>query len=173
MDLRNNSTLSRGLRNNNPFNLIKTKIPWKGKIEGSADPKFEQFKTVEYGVRAGVMDIANDYKTDGKTTIRELIREFAPGHENPTSTYVNWIANFVGLRSDQKIPYKLMPRFLKGLVLFENGVNYAGEIDLYVWPYIKKYAQKEFPVEGAQKKKNFNFNFAGVKVSIVLSWKTK
>ena len=56
----------RGERNNNPGNLIKTSIKWKGKVEteGNSDGHFEQFYEMKYGVRAMLKDIMNDIKNN-------------------------------------------------------------------------------------------------------------
>ena len=44
--------LARGMRNNNPLNIIKSeKINWQGEVKPSTDPNFAQFETLEYGLR--------------------------------------------------------------------------------------------------------------------------
>ena len=44
---------ARGLRNNNPLNIIKSeKIYWQGEGKASTDPNFAQLETLEYGRRA-------------------------------------------------------------------------------------------------------------------------
>ena len=44
---------ARGMRNNNPLNIIKSeKINWQGEVKPSTDPNFAQFETLEYGLRA-------------------------------------------------------------------------------------------------------------------------
>ena len=41
--------LARGMRNNNPLNIIKSeKINWQGEVKPSTDPNFAQFETLEY-----------------------------------------------------------------------------------------------------------------------------
>lgn len=94
----------RGIRNNNPTNLILTKINWVGKIpnELNSDGKFEQFKEMKLGVRAGMMDILNDY-AEGTNTIRKLITELAPPTENNTENYIKIIAKKTGLNPDKII----------------------------------------------------------------------
>ena len=52
----NDKTRSRGLRNNNPLNLRKTSAKWLGKIP-STDKDFEQFTSLEMGLRAGAINI--------------------------------------------------------------------------------------------------------------------
>ena len=44
---------ARGLRNNNPLNIIKSEnINWQGEVKPSTDRNFAQFETLEYGLRA-------------------------------------------------------------------------------------------------------------------------
>ena len=39
---------ARGMRNNNPLNIIKSeKINWQGEVKPSTDPNFAQFETLE------------------------------------------------------------------------------------------------------------------------------
>lgn len=118
--------LPRGLRNNNPGNLIKTSIPWVGKITPGNDARFEQFNSLEDGTRAMLMDIINDITKDGKDTIKRLINEYAPAHENNTVAYINQVSKATGLNPDEKIV--LSDTFLRNIAQVinqvENGVKY-------------------------------------------------
>lgn len=89
--------LVRGLRNKNPFNIKKSKFNWLGKVE-STDPVFEQFDTMEHGVRAGLMLLIN-YVRKGFDTPSKIIHRFAPVSENNTKYYLDYIVrNNRGLR---------------------------------------------------------------------------
>ena len=118
--------LPRGLRNNNPGNLIKTSIPWVGKITPGTDARFEQFTSLEDGTRAMLMDIINDITKDGKDTIKKLINEYAPAHENNTAAYITQVSTATGLGPDEKIV--LSDTFLRNIAQVinqvENGVKY-------------------------------------------------
>jgi len=89
---------ARGLRNNNPFNLVQTNIAWQGKIPLSqnTDGKFEQFTELRWGIRAGMRDIINDIKK-GQNTIQKLISKFAPSFENNTNAYIQQVAAALGI----------------------------------------------------------------------------
>lgn len=129
MDLRG-KVKSRGLRNNNPFNLVKTSILWKGKVPGD-DPKFETFSSVEYGLRAGMMDILGDINT-GQDTFSLLIGGtpplfldgFAPaGDGNDVDFYVSYLADFVGFPKTGNLKNLTKVQFLelaRGIVFMEN-----------------------------------------------------
>lgn len=118
--------LPRGLRNNNPGNLIKTSIPWVGKIYPSGDAHFEQFNTLENGARAMFMDLINDITKGGKDTLREVIYEYAPPFENNTQAYLNEVSQATGLKPDDKIV--LSDNFLRSIAKVitkvENGAKY-------------------------------------------------
>lgn len=100
----NNPNKVRGLRNNNPGNLIRTSISWQGKIPvaQNKDVKFEQFQNLMYGLRAMIKDLINDINK-GKNTLSSLIKEYAPPSENNTTAYVNSVAKTLGIKADQKI----------------------------------------------------------------------
>lgn len=94
----------RGLRNNNPGNLIRTSSAWKGKIPfpQSKDLKMEQFTSVVFGLRAMYKDLINDINK-GKNTVKKLIYEYAPPNENDTMNYVNQVCKSIGVQPDQVI----------------------------------------------------------------------
>lgn len=96
--------LTRGIRNNNPGNLVLTNIAWQGKIANAqnTDKHFEQFTEVKYGIRAMLRDLTNDIDK-GKNTVRKLITEYAPPSENDTQKYIDVISKAVGLDPDQTI----------------------------------------------------------------------
>ena len=118
------SSAPRGIRNNNPGNLIITNIKWQGKIpiKENTDGKFEQFRSVEYGIRAMAMDILNDIEK-GKNTIQKIVTEFAPPAENDTTAYINAVSKATGIKPSETI--KPTPQILSALIQahiqVENG----------------------------------------------------
>lgn len=121
----NNNSLARGLRNNNPGNLIYTSIPWVGKLsyadnkDWSGNPAnvvkhFEQFNTLEDGIRAAAMDITNDYFTDGKQTVAQLVYERAPAFENSPEVIIQHVKDLTGL--DGNTPFTLDAQGLLALL---------------------------------------------------------
>lgn len=119
------NTVSRGIRNNNPGNLVYTNIAWQGKLPLSqnTDKHFEQFTTIEYGIRAMFKDLINDINK-GKNTVRKLITEYAPPHENNTGQYIKDVSNSIGVKPDDKIT-TINDNFLlllgKAIIKKENG----------------------------------------------------
>lgn len=100
----NNPNKVRGLRNNNPGNLIRTNIAWQGKIPftQNKDVKFEQFESLMFGLRAMIKDLINDINK-GKNTVESLIKEYAPPTENNTAVYVKAVAKTLGVSATQKL----------------------------------------------------------------------
>lgn len=118
--------LPRGIRNNNPMNIKDFGIPWKGAVSNSADETFEQFENPAFGIRAGVRDILNDHLVDGKRTIRGLFGEFAPESENPTSEYVNFIADRLQVSPSAEVDLTkpgILQDLVKATIEFENGIQ--------------------------------------------------
>ncbi|MBF2709249.1 structural protein [Flavobacterium soyangense] len=119
------SNLSRGIRNNNPGNLISTNIQWLGKIPLSknTDGKFEQFETIELGIRAMFKDLINDINK-GKNTVRKLITEYAPPNENNTGKYIKDVCSSIGVTPDQiitSVNYSFLLMLGKAIIKKENG----------------------------------------------------
>ncbi|MGL2994565.1 hypothetical protein [Flavobacterium sp. TSSA_36] len=119
------ANLSRGIRNNNPGNLVKTSDAWLGKVSHSSntDGRFEQFSAVKYGIRAMLRDVINDI-LKGKNTVRKLIAEYAPPFENNTGNYVDSVAKKLGVQPDSKITLinaSFMMMVAKAIIEKENG----------------------------------------------------
>jgi hypothetical protein len=119
--------LPRGIRNNNPGNLVKTALAWKGKIPHSenTDSRFEQFIEYRYGVRALLKDVINDINK-GQNTITKLITEWAPAHENNTEAYIQFVANIVGINpgATLRTEKETLRKLAKAIVMKENGKAY-------------------------------------------------
>ena len=125
--------LSRGLENNNPGNLRFTSNAWQGKISKykntDSGKAFEQFKTVEYGIRAMLRDVVNDI-INGKNTVRKLISSYAPPTENDTKTYVNVVSKKLGVNPDSQITLidsAFMLLIARAIITHENG-NSSGDL---------------------------------------------
>lgn len=109
---------SRGIRNNNPGNIIKSDNPWKGKIK-CPDTKFECFDTLENGLRALFLLLNNYYILYNLKTPREIISRYAPPKENNTESYIKFIENRVckcDIFKNNKINDLII-----GIIIYENG----------------------------------------------------
>jgi len=122
------SNAPRGIRNNNPGNLIYTNIKWNGKLpkEQNKDRRFEMFISPEYGVRAMIKDLKHDIEK-GKNTVPALIEEYAPKFENNTAAYINTVCKDLKVNKTAKLlPTKNTLRLLVlSITRVENGGNYV------------------------------------------------
>ncbi len=131
------SDAPRGIRNNNPGNLIYTNIKWNGKLpkEQNKDRRFEMFIAPVYGIRAMIKDLKNDIEK-GKNTIPALIEEYAPRFENNTEAYINTVCKDLKVSKSAKLlPTKNTLRLLVlSITKVENGGNYVSN-DLFEKAY--------------------------------------
>lgn len=93
-------SVPRGIRNNNPLNIRKGNN-WKGERKVQTDKAFEEFETLQYGLRAGLKLIRNQISGFNGSrpkfnTIGKLIKVWAPPSENQTLRYVDFVCQAVG-----------------------------------------------------------------------------
>jgi hypothetical protein len=131
------SNAPRGIRNNNPGNLIYTTIKWNGKLpkEQNKDRRFEMFIAPVYGVRAMIKDLKHDIEK-GKSTVPQLIEEYAPRFENNTDNYIDTVCKELKVSKTAKLlPTKNTLRLLVlSISKVETGGNYVSN-DLFEQAY--------------------------------------
>lgn len=108
--------LPRGIRNNNPLNIRKGNN-WKGEKKVQVDKAFEEFESMQMGLRAGFIILRNYQRTSlapkmRANTIRKIINRWAPASENNTLKYIETVAKRSGLNPDELIAYRDKPRML-------------------------------------------------------------
>ena len=112
----------RGVRNNNPGNLIQSDVQWEGKT-ASADPRYESFATPEHGIRAMALN-AQHIQGTGKQSLAQIIPVWAPKSENDTATYISDVAKTMGVDPNGSIdlqdPATLLS-FTQAVIGHENG----------------------------------------------------
>lgn len=124
------SEAPRGIRNNNPGNLIYTDIKWNGKLpkHQNKDRRFEMFIAPVYGVRAMIKDLKHDIEK-GKNTVPALIEEYAPKFENNTEAYINTVCKDLKVsRQAILLPTKNTLKLLVfSISRVENNGNYISK----------------------------------------------
>lgn len=114
---------TRGLRNNNPGN-IRHGSDWQGLAAVQSDPSFATFVSPEYGIRAMAKLLQNYQTVYGLNTVRQIISRWAPPTENDTGSYVNHVAELLGVHPDQSISVaSALPVLIPAIVRHENGVQ--------------------------------------------------
>jgi hypothetical protein len=93
------SNAPRGIRNNNPGNLVLTNEAWNGKIPNAqnTDQRFEQFYKLPYGYRAMIKLLINYIDRFGRNTITKIIQEWDLG--NPS--YISFLVQETGFSDNQ------------------------------------------------------------------------
>jgi hypothetical protein len=96
--------LPRGIRNNNPLNIRRSKDQWKGLRAQQTDPSFCQFESLEYGWRAAFYLLTRTYYHKYRLyTIRMIISKWAPPNENQTAKYIENVCRLTGIAPDEPI----------------------------------------------------------------------
>ena len=96
--------LPRGIRNNNPLNIRRSKDQWLGLRAQQTDASFCQFESLEYGWRAAFYLLTRTYYHKYRLyTIRAIISKWAPPQENLTSTYIQNVSRLTGIPPDEPI----------------------------------------------------------------------
>lgn len=118
----------RGIRNNNPGNIVLSNQPWEGKIpqEQNTDGKFEQFKSYAYGVRAMIVLLKNYFHKLGLNTIEQIINRWSPTNPN----YVKYVSDRLGIAPNTPLTTTkdTLKSLVKSIADFENGIK-SGELE--------------------------------------------
>lgn len=119
-----NNYKSRGLRNCNPLN-IRIGNTWRGERKINTDGEFEQFISMEFGIRAAFILLRRYICHYGLKSIRQIVARWAPRSENQTDNYVNLVAKYTGLDPDEPLQFDevdVMVKVFNGMCLVENGM---------------------------------------------------
>lgn len=100
--------ITRGVRNNNPFNVIKSSSRWLGlkpKYQCN-DPVFCEFVEMKYGIRCGLVLLRKYIQVYHLSDVRSIISRFAPPKENDTEAYIKFVED--SMCSDGYISYGIV-----------------------------------------------------------------
>jgi hypothetical protein len=125
---------TRGIRNNNPFNIEhNAKNKWQGLDNPPVEPagRFCRFKDPVYGIRAGarlIIKYFDDYDCD---TVLKVFSRFAPSIENDVAAYARAVAFDIGCKPTDNIDlhdYKTLRAMVCGIIEHENGLKSYKEV---------------------------------------------
>lgn len=121
---------ARGIRNNNPGNLVYSAQGWDGEL--ASDGKFSRFDTPEHGIRALAKNMRTYQNKHGLNTVAQMISKFAPPEDhNDTPTYIKAVAGMMGVDPNQHIDTSdadTLTKLVNGIITVENGSNpYTGQ----------------------------------------------
>jgi hypothetical protein len=117
-------SLPRGIRNKNPGNIRISLSQWMGKLR-IADPEFEQFSEMKFGIRA-LMKLLIGYINRDFNTIEKIITRYAPGNENNTEAYIQAVCNYTGFQRDEILSpdEETIKKMVYAISHHENGGDY-------------------------------------------------
>lgn len=123
----------RGIRTNNPGNLVKSDIQWDGKVAGG-DGKFESFATPEQGIAAMARNLIAYQERHGLDTVQDIISRWAPPKENQTGAYAASVARELGIKPTDQISVSdpaTLTKLTQAIIRHENGKQpySAGQIE--------------------------------------------
>ena len=94
----------RGIRNNNPLNIRRSKDKWQGLSTLQEDREFFKFVSMEYGWRAAFVILCRTYYGKYKLrTIRDIVSRWAPAKENNTEAYIRHVSDYTGIGPDRDL----------------------------------------------------------------------
>lgn len=123
--MRTKKAIPRGIRNNNPLN-IRIGNTWLGERHPSEcdDPYFEQFISMEYGLRAGFCILRRYIRHYHRNTISLIISSWAPSNENDTSRYIDFVSKKAKCAADAVILFEdkaTLCAIVQAMAQFECG----------------------------------------------------
>jgi hypothetical protein len=114
------SIMSRGISNNNPLNIEANGIQWQG-LTGS-DGRFAIFDTAQNGIRAAARIMKTYRDSYGINTVRGIVSRWAPPSDNnPTESYINYVANAASVSADAPLGAADYVNVITAMIQFENG----------------------------------------------------
>lgn len=97
---------ARGIRNDNPCNIRRTKDKWQGMRKVQTDKQFVQFVSRKYGYRA-VFVLLRNYIRKGTNTIGKIIARWAPSSDgNNTQAYINHVSKSTGINASHVLRFE-------------------------------------------------------------------
>ncbi len=125
-----NSTIPKGVRLNNPGNLVRTSQRWQGMATKQPDPRFITFLAPEWGLRALARTLLTYQERHKLRTIHGIIHRWAPPDENDTDAYVDDVCRRTGFDKDQILDlwaYDHLRPLVLAIIWHENGQQPYGD----------------------------------------------
>ncbi|EJY4973621.1 hypothetical protein OGG51_004370 [Salmonella enterica] len=115
----------RGVRNNNPGNLVASNQGWDGEL--TSDGKFSRFDTPEHGIRALAKNMRTYQNRHDLNTVSQMLSKFAPPEDhNDTATYIKAVSGMMGVDPEQHIDTSdagTLTKLVNSIITVENGSN--------------------------------------------------
>lgn len=113
---------ARGIRNNNPGNIRKSKDVWVGQTGN--DGAFVTFATPAHGIRATGRNLLS-YARQGYVTPEQIITRWAPPEDdNDTEGYIKFVSEYLNVPRDTRLDLtdlNTLTRLSMAIMIKENG----------------------------------------------------
>lgn len=120
---------ARGVRNNNPGNIRKSKDVWVGQTGN--DGAFVTFATPAHGIRATGRNLLS-YARQGYVTPEQIITRWAPPEDNnETEDYINFVSDYLNVQRDTRLDLtdlNTLTRLSMAIMIQEVGQNEVKKI---------------------------------------------
>ncbi|MTC64194.1 hypothetical protein [Providencia alcalifaciens] len=117
-----NGSGARGVRNNNPGNIRKSKDVWVGQTGN--DGSFVTFATPAHGIRATGKNLLS-YARQGYVTPEQIITRWAPPEDdNDTEGYIKFVSDYLNVPRDTALDLTdldTLTRLSMAIMIQENG----------------------------------------------------
>lgn len=124
-----NNGNARGVRNNNPGNIRKSKDVWVGQTGN--DGAFVTFATPAHGIRATGRNLLS-YARQGYVTPEQIITRWAPPEDNnETEDYINFVSEYLNVPRDTRLDLtdlNTLTRLSMAIMIQEVGQNEVKKI---------------------------------------------
>lgn len=128
--------LPRGIRNNNPLNIVRTNDKWQGLNSKQYDKRFCEFRDMAHGYRAAFIILKNYINKHGWNTIEQIVSHWAPKNENNTAVYIFAVCNFMDEKKDHVMVFNRIADMLmlaSAMTVIENGSFYNPQKRYDLW----------------------------------------
>lgn len=118
-------TAPRGIRNNNPGNVMKGSDTWQGEVQGN-DPRYSTFASPEAGIRAMGKTLLAYQDKHGLNSVEAVIARWAPATENNTVAYVATVAKEMGVKANAPLDLHdgdTLAKLTRAMIRVENGTQ--------------------------------------------------
>ena len=114
--------LTRGMRNNNPMNIIGGPNRWQGMKGRQEDRNFVQFTTMTYGVRAAMILLTKYHRDYNLKTVPEIVHRWAPDGGEAEKNYITHVRNTL-FKSDINQTRANLFKLMQAMCWFESRYN--------------------------------------------------
>lgn len=117
--------MTRGIRNNNPLNIRRSRDKWQGMADRQTDKAFVQFTDRKYGYRAAFIILKNYMKVD-INTINRIIHRWAPSSDgNNTQSYIQFVSQTTDIPANRHLRFSdrnSLIALVRSMAQMESGI---------------------------------------------------